>query len=44
MRVTFTGNGSYTWVGSTTDVRALQKADTGATDRIASTWQGSTSI
>jgi len=30
------GQGSYTWAGSTTDVRALQKSS--ASDRIAATW------
>ena len=35
-QVTFGGNGNYTWVGSTADVRALQKAV--GSDRIASTW------
>jgi len=33
---------SYTWAGSTTDVRALQKAAT--TDRIASTWYSGSSF
>jgi hypothetical protein len=37
--VTPTGQASYTWAGSTTDVRALQKA--AAPDRIAATWYGS---
>jgi YVTN family beta-propeller protein len=31
------GNASYTWVGSSTDVRALQKASS-TTDRIAACW------
>ncbi|MGI9102793.1 MAG: carboxypeptidase regulatory-like domain-containing protein [Terriglobales bacterium] len=34
--VTPSGQGSYTWASSTTDVRALQKA--GANDRIAACW------
>jgi hypothetical protein len=36
--VTPIGASSWTWAGSTSDVRALQKADPGATDRIASCW------
>jgi hypothetical protein len=39
-QVTASGQGSWTWVGSTTDGRALQKAS--GTDRIAATWYGST--
>jgi len=35
-QVTMSGQASYTWAGSTTDVRALQKA--AASDRIASAW------
>ncbi len=35
-QVTFTGQSNFTWAGSTTDIRALQKA--AASDRIASTW------
>jgi subtilisin family serine protease len=31
------GNSSYTWIGSTTDARALQKASS-TTDRIAACW------
>src|SRR5262249_24460155 len=38
--VTPTGQASYTWAASTTDVRALQKAS--GTDRMASPWYGST--
>jgi subtilisin family serine protease/uncharacterized membrane protein YkoI len=41
-QVTLSGQGNYTWAASTTDVRALQKAD--ATDRIASTWHSTTSF
>ena len=41
-QVTFSGQTPYTWVGSTTDVRALQKG--AATDRIASTWFAPTSF
>jgi hypothetical protein len=33
------GQGSYTWEASTSDVRALQKA-TNPADRIAATWYG----
>jgi len=35
--VTFTGAMTYTWAGSTTDVRAVQKA-AAATDRLAACW------
>ena len=35
-QVTFSGNNPYTWLSSTSDVRALQKA--AVSDRIASTW------
>ncbi len=35
--LSYSGDGTYTWTNSTTDPRALQKADAGATDRIAST-------
>ncbi|MGA2716829.1 MAG: hypothetical protein ABSG41_27385, partial [Bryobacteraceae bacterium] len=35
-QVSFSGNSSYVWTSSTTDVRAPQKS--AATDRIASTW------
>ena len=38
--VTPTGQASWTWAASTSDVRALQKAD--AADRIAATWYGGT--
>src|SRR5262249_61628475 len=38
--VTPTGQASWTWAASTTDVRALQKAS--GTDRIAATWYGGT--
>ena len=34
----------YTWNGSTTDVRALQKGASGSTDRIAAQWGGSSSF
>jgi subtilisin family serine protease len=39
--VTPSGQIDCTWAGSTTDVRALQKAATGATDRIAACWYAS---
>ncbi len=39
---TATGSSSYTWVASTTDVRALQKAS--GTDRIAAVWFSATSF
>ena len=35
-QVSTTGNGSYTWVPSTTDVRGLQKAS--SSDRLAAAW------
>ncbi len=41
-QVSFSGASLFTWVGSTTDVRALQK--TAATDRIASTWYAPSSF
>jgi hypothetical protein len=41
--VTPSGQTAYTWVGSTTDMRALQKADP-ATDRIAAAWYSGTSF
>jgi hypothetical protein len=37
-RVTFAGRAECTWVGSTTDVRALLKAPNGSADRIAACW------
>jgi subtilisin family serine protease len=37
-QVAFTGNLSWTWAASTTDVRALQRPTT--SDRIAATWYG----
>jgi subtilisin len=43
-QVTFNNTLSVTWVGSTTDVRALQKGAATATDRIASTWVSNTSF
>jgi hypothetical protein len=42
--VTPSGNLSWTWAGSTTDVRALQKSAAGSTDRIASTWYSGSSF
>ena len=36
--VALTGNGNYTWAGSTSDPRALQKAAAGSTDRLAACW------
>jgi hypothetical protein len=39
--VTPSGQSSWTWAASTTDVRGLQKVDQGATDRIAACWYGS---
>ena len=39
--VTPSGQNNYTWVASTTDVRALQKGSAQATDRIAACWYGS---
>ena len=37
--VSVQGNSSFTWSGSTTEARALERANTG---RIASTWYGNT--
>ena len=41
-QVSFAGQSDYTWAGSTTDLRALQKG--AASDRIASTWYSTTSF
>jgi RHS repeat-associated protein len=41
-QVSVTGQASYTWAASTADVRALQKAPQGSTDRIAATWYSAT--
>jgi RHS repeat-associated protein len=41
-QVSLTGHNVYTWAASTTDVRALQKATVGSTDRIAATVYSST--
>jgi hypothetical protein len=41
--VTPSGNGSWTWASSTSDVRALSKASS-STDRIAATWYSSSSF
>jgi len=40
-QVAATGQSSYTWAASTSDVRALQKA-TNSADRLAATWYGDT--
>ena len=40
----FSGALPYIWSSSTTDPRALQKADSGATDRIASAAYSSSSF
>jgi hypothetical protein len=40
--VSFTGAAPFSWVSSTTDVRALQKA--AASDRIASAWYTATNF
>ena len=42
--VNVTGASTYTWVPSTTDVRALQKTAVGSTDRVASTWYSGSSF
>jgi hypothetical protein len=42
--VTVSGASTYTWNGSTSDVRALQKGAAGSTDRIAATYYSSTSF
>ncbi|WP_165229491.1 PKD domain-containing protein [Aquisphaera insulae] len=39
--VTPSGQWSYTWASSTTDVRALQKTAAGSTTRVAACWYGS---
>jgi glucose/arabinose dehydrogenase len=39
--VTPSGQSSWTWATSTSDARGLQKADPGATDRIAACWYSS---
>jgi hypothetical protein len=36
--VTISGNSNWTWAGSTSDLRALQKAAAGSTDRLAACW------
>src|SRR5262249_51730728 len=38
--VSASGQSTFTWAASTQDVRALQKAENGATDRIAACWYG----
>jgi putative glycosyl hydrolase-like family 15 (GHL15) protein/IPT/TIG domain-containing protein len=43
VKVTPSGNGSWTWASSTSDVRALSKASS-STDRIAATWYSSSSF
>jgi hypothetical protein len=40
-KVSASGQSSLVWAASTTDTRALQKADLSATDRIAAAWSGS---
>jgi probable HAF family extracellular repeat protein len=42
--VSVSGASTYTWNGSTSDVRALQKGAAGSTDRIAATYYSSTSF
>ena len=42
--VTSTNSTNYVWSSSTSDVRALEKATPGATDRIAACWYGSGSF
>jgi hypothetical protein len=39
-KVSPSGQATLVWSASTTDTRALQKADPGATDRIAAAWSG----
>jgi hypothetical protein len=36
--VAITGNGDYTWSGSTTDTRALEKSAAGSSDQLAACW------
>ena len=43
-QVAISNAGGYAWAGSTSDVRALQKAAIGATDRIAGCWYGGASF
>ncbi len=38
------GHTAYTWAASTTDPRALQKAASGSTDRIAACWRSGTNF
>jgi hypothetical protein len=42
--VNVSGASNWTWSTSTTDMRALQKAESGATDRIAAAWYSGTSL
>ncbi|MFL5241324.1 MAG: fibronectin type III domain-containing protein [Gemmataceae bacterium] len=42
--VTPSGNLNYTWAGSTTAIRALQKSAAGSTDRLAACWYSPTSF
>jgi hypothetical protein len=42
--VALAGNGNYTWTGSTSDTRALQKAASGSTDRLAACWYTGSSL
>ncbi len=39
--VSASGQANLTWAASTSDVRALEKAEAGLTDRIAAAWDGS---
>ena len=43
-QVAFSGASGYAWAGSTSDVRAPQKAATGSADRIAGCWYGGASF
>ena len=42
--ISATKNSSYTWASSTTNVRALQKASSKSTDRVAACWYTSTAM
>ena len=42
--VALTGNSNYTWAGSTSESRGLQKAAAGSTDRLAACWYAASSF
>lgn len=43
-QVSVSGNTPFTWTSSTSDVRALQKAASGSSDRLAAIWYSETSL